>query len=57
VLYHINKESFNICVDFINSMLSNSSESFIDVFDVNTIHLGCSKECKSIKKCCKRREK
>ncbi|OJT72018.1 transcriptional regulator, partial [Clostridioides difficile] len=50
-------ESFNICVDFINSMLSNSSESFIDVFDVNTIHLGCSKECKSIKKCCKRREK
>ncbi|MDN9294144.1 winged helix-turn-helix domain-containing protein [Clostridioides difficile] len=57
VLYHINKESFNICVDFINSMLSNSSESFIDVFDVNTMHLGCSKECKSIKKCCKRREK
>lgn len=57
VLYHLNKDVFSTCIEFINSMLSNSGESFVDVADTNMIHLGCSKECKSMKKCCKRREK
>ena len=51
VLYHINEGVFNKCTSFINSI--SDTENILNDITVNSI--GCSKNCKSAQRCCKRK--
>lgn len=51
VLYHINEGVFNKCISFINSI--SDTENILNDITVNSI--GCSKNCKSAQRCCKRK--
>jgi DNA-binding transcriptional ArsR family regulator len=53
VLYHINNGVFDECISFINSI---SDESNNELLNITKSNIGCSLSCKSMKKCCKRRE-
>ncbi|HSQ89828.1 winged helix-turn-helix domain-containing protein [Romboutsia sp.] len=56
VLYHINKDIFDKCINFINSLGNESSNEFIEIAKFNVGNIGCASNCKSMKKCCSRRE-
>lgn len=55
VFYHINENVFNECISFFNS-LGNINENLLDLSSINLISKDCSTNCRSIKKCCKRRD-
>lgn len=56
VLYEINKEVFQECITFMNSISNQSSMEFLTKINLNEKNITCSTNCKSIKRCCKRRE-
>lgn len=56
VIYHINKDVFGSCIEFIKNLGEESSENMkkIDIF--KEVNIDCSTNCKSKKNCCMRRE-
>ncbi|RDY29024.1 ArsR family transcriptional regulator [Romboutsia weinsteinii] len=57
VLYQINENAFEKCVGFINSVNSQTSQELLDIRRITANNISCNLGCKSIKKCCRRREK
>ena len=55
VFYHVNKNVFDDCISFFNS-IENINSNILEISNINLISTDCTRNCKSIKKCCKRRE-
>lgn len=55
VFYHVNENAFDECIAFFNS-IGNVSNNILESSNVDLNSTDCTKNCKSIKKCCKRRE-
>ncbi|MEG2786217.1 MAG: metalloregulator ArsR/SmtB family transcription factor [Romboutsia sp.] len=55
VFYHINENIFDECIAFFNS-IGNISNNILENSNIDLNSTDCTKNCKSIKKCCKRRE-
>lgn len=56
VLYHINSGVFDKCMSFLNSISDESNNEFLNITNFTENKVTCSVGCKSMKKCCKRRE-
>lgn len=52
VFYHINQDSFNECISFFGSL---ANSNVLDLSNINLTNTDCSSNCKSIKRCCKKR--
>lgn len=55
VFYHVNESVFDECISFFNS-IGSINNNLLDTSNIKLDSTDCSKNCKSIKKCCKRRE-
>lgn len=51
ILYYLNEGIFNKCINFISSI--SDTENILSDITVNSI--GCSNNCKSVQRCCKRK--
>jgi len=56
VLYHINEGIFDKCINLLNSLGNESKNEFTEIIKFNVGNIGCASSCKSMKKCCSRRE-
>jgi ArsR family transcriptional regulator, arsenate/arsenite/antimonite-responsive transcriptional repressor len=54
VFYHVNEQVFDECIIFFNS-LENTNNNMLDISNINFNNTDCTKNCRSIKKCCKRK--
>lgn len=55
VFYHVNENAFDECISFFNS-IGSITNNLLDTSNIKLGRTDCSKNCKSIRKCCKRRE-
>lgn len=55
VFYHVNENAFEECIFFFNS-IGSITNNLLDTSNIKLDNNDCSKNCKSIRKCCKRRE-
>lgn len=56
VIYHINEEIFNECLNFLRILINENTEEINKKLDIIGFNCGCESNCKSFKKCCMRRE-
>ena len=56
VIYNINKDIFNMGIDFIRCLGGESSESIKKLDITQKSNIDCTSSCKSRKNCCMRRE-
>ena len=54
VFYHINEDAFNECITFFGSV-GKANSDILKKTNINLDTTDCTKNCKSFKKCCKRR--
>lgn len=56
VIYHTNKELFQKSKDFLGSLINEDLQDYKEKFDIQEFNiLDCKTNCKSMKKCCKKR--
>ena len=55
VFYHINESVFDECISFFNS-LGSINNSLLDASNIKLDSTDCSQNCKSLRRCCKRKE-
>lgn len=56
VIYNINNEVFNSCINFLKLLKHEDTDELNERMDIARFNIGCESNCKSIKKCCMRRE-
>lgn len=56
VFYHINEHVFDECINFFKS-IGSANNNILEISNMKLNSIDCTKNCKSVNKCCKRREK
>lgn len=56
VIYQLNKDTLNTCIDFLKLFKNECADKINQKLDITEFNYSCESSCKSIKKCCMRRE-
>ena len=56
VIYNINEDIFSECISFLKLLKNECADELNKKINIAGFNVGCETNCKSIKKCCMRRE-